>query len=289
MKKRFRLAVAVVGVAIVGLLIAEVLRLRQPSYHGKTLDEWLDEYNQAGDMSKIGPASEAIRAMGTNSLPFLLVHIKHTDSALKNKLFNIIAQQHWIKHRFYGPDPYRSASVLALSALGSNAAPLCPELAKMAEEPGINSWWGSMSLLAIGPASVPTLAKVCQNTNQFIRVEAVSMIATLKAMSAPWFSWGWFPQSPPANVRPTFGLSSVFTLEEDRELVTLLGDPDAAVRRASAEAIGAYSNPPYDQVAKLAVGPLVNALKDADPDVRLSAGRALKAIDPIAAAKEGVK
>src|SRR6266478_5224327 len=102
MKKRFRLAAAVVGVAIVGLLIAEVLRLRQPSYHGKTLDEWLDEYNQAGDMSKIGPASEAIRAMGTNSLPFLLVHIKHTDSALKNKLFNIIAQQHWIKHQFYG-------------------------------------------------------------------------------------------------------------------------------------------------------------------------------------------
>ena len=71
------------------------------------------------------------------------------------------------------------------------------------------------------------------------------------------------------------------------ELATLLEDQDMAVRRASADSIGLYKTLlPFTRVA---VQPLVKALKDSDPSVRVSAGDALKAIDPEAAARAGVR
>jgi len=72
-------------------------------------------------------------------------------------------------------------------------------------------------------------------------------------------------------------------------IAALLGHPDAAVRRASAEALGLYTGPSYTAEAKSAVPALMQAMKDADPDVRLAAGATLKRIDPEAAARAGVK
>jgi HEAT repeat protein len=69
----------------------------------------------------------------------------------------------------------------------------------------------------------------------------------------------------------------------------MLANPEAAVRRASAEAIGLYTKPPYTGVAKSAIKPLIKALRDPDGDVRLAAERTLKAIDPIAADQAGAK
>ena len=71
-------------------------------------------------------------------------------------------------------------------------------------------------------------------------------------------------------------------------IAALLGHPDAAVRRASAEALRRYGFPSTDEL-KSAVPALMQAMKDADPDVRLAAGATLKKIDPEAAAKAGVK
>jgi len=70
--------------------------------------------------------------------------------------------------------------------------------------------------------------------------------------------------------------------------MALVGDPEPAVRLASADAIALYTNPPYAEVAKSAILPLTKALNDNNPDVRHSAAAALKKIDPEAAARAGV-
>lgn len=277
---------AVLAIVVVVGLASWVLRPREPVYHGKRLSQWLDEYNRAGGMDKTGPISDAIRAMGTNTLPFLLAHIKHTESPLKGKFFSLIGKQHWVKLPFYGADPYLETSILALSALGSNAAPICPDLLKVAENPD-SSWRGTMSLLAIGPASVPTLAKACQSTNSHLRTEAVLMMAMQKAMPAPWFSWGY--SKAPVNGQLMFMVGYAVSDEDVQEMINLLANPDSAIRRASAEAIGLYTRPPYTRVAHSAVGPLTELLKEADPVLRESAAETLKKIDPEAAAKAGVK
>ncbi len=40
--------------------------------------------------------------MGTNSLPILLAHIKHTDSSIRQKLYYLARQQQFLKLPFYG-------------------------------------------------------------------------------------------------------------------------------------------------------------------------------------------
>ncbi len=144
-----------------------------------------------------------------------------------------------------------------------------------------------MSLLAIGTNSIPALAKACQNTNAHVRTQAILMIAMMKAMPSPWFSWGW--NNAPVNGRPMFTIGYAVHEETVRELIKMLENPDAAVRRASAEAIGVYSRPPYAGVARSAIPSLVEALEDADQDVRQSAEEALEKIDPKSAAQAGVR
>ena len=285
MRKRFG-TVALVTLVIIGLVSWETLRPHEPEYKGKRLSAWLEEYNTAGSMDKTKPASAAIRAMGTNCLPFLLANIKHNNSPLKQKIIKIVGKQHLIKIPFYGDDPYRNDSVLALSVLGYDAAPLCSELLKVAEKPETR-WLGNLALLAIGPESIPTLARVCQSTNEAARNEAVLMISMLKSMPAPWFSWGWGTDS--VNGRPIFILGYAVSNDDVRGMIKLLEDPDAAVRCASAEAISLYSGPAYKSVIPSAVAPLIKALNDTNAEVRISAGKALKIIDPVAAANAGVR
>ena len=286
MRKKSSAGRAVFLIAVLGVLVWMILRSNEPAYRGKRLSQWLDEYNGAGALEKTEPISDAIRAIGTNSLPFLLANIRHVDPPIKAKFFALAARQHFLRLPFYGTDPYRSTSILALHALGSQAAPLYPELLKVALDPKTH-WWGMMSLLAIGTNAIPTLAQACQSTNVQVRTEAVLLISMMRAMPPPWFSWGW--NKAPLNGRPVFGLGYAVSEEDVREMINLLKDSDPAVRRASADAIGHYTRPPYTGVAKAAVPSLMDALKDAEPGVRLSAGQTLRIIDPEAAMKGGVK
>jgi hypothetical protein len=286
MQKRVQIALAALLVMLAGLMAWRGLPEREPIYQGKRLSQWLDEYNRAGSMDKTEPTSAAIRAIGTNCLPFLLAHIKHIDSPLKTKLLALLSRQRLIKLPFYGADRYRSTSILALSALGPLAAPLCPELLPVAQNSD-TSWWGMMALLAIGSNSIPTLAATCQSTNARVRTEAVLMMSMIVSMPRPGFSWGW--GKAPVNGRPLFHLGYAVSGDDVRGIAALLGHSEATVRRASAEALGLYTGPPYAAEAKAAVPALMQAMKDADPDVRQAAGTTLKKIDPEAAAKAGIK
>lgn len=286
MEKRFVIALAILVLLGLGVIVVFSSKAKEPVYQSKSLDQWLDEYNRVSSMDKTEPASKAIRAMGTNCLPFLLAHIRHADSHLKQKLVSLIQKQKLVKLPFYGEDPYQSTSVLALRALDSQASPLLPELLPIAQDPKTR-WLGMLALLAIGTNSIPTLEKACQSTNIQVRQEAVLMIAMLKVMPPPWFSWGW--HNAPLNGKPLFFLGTAVPEQDVREMVNMLEHSDSAVRRASAEAIGLYTRTPYTAVARSGIPLLTQALKDGDEGVRRAAGETLKKIDPETAAKAGVK
>jgi hypothetical protein len=286
MRNRYRLVLVIVGVAVASSLGWEALRSAEPEYHRKKLSEWLDEYNTAGSFEKTEPASDAIRAMGTNCLPFLLANIKHRNSPLKQRFLNLVGKLHLVRLPFYKEDPHRYDSILALRALGSVAAPLYPELLKLAED-SKDFWLGSTALLAIGPESIPTLAKVCESSNEDVRIEAILRISMLKSTPGPRVFWGWGKDS--LNGRPILGLVFAVWDQDIRAMVEMLEDRNAALRRASAEAIGHYAGPAYKAVAQSAIAPLIKALNDTNADVRISAGKTLKIIDPAAAAKVSLK
>ena len=95
--KRSRAIALVVLFAAIAVAAFFALRSREPEYRGKRLSQWLEEYDRTGAMEKTGPASEAIRAMGTNALPYLFAYIKHRDPPLKMKFFGLVQKQHWLK------------------------------------------------------------------------------------------------------------------------------------------------------------------------------------------------
>lgn len=290
MKKRNRILLIGLLAIVLGGVAWAALRPHEPVYQGKRLSQWLDEYNRAETWEKTEPASKAMRAMGTNCLPFLLSHLKQTKSPIKRKFFDLVAKQHWIKFPFYGEDPYYSTSILALRALGSNAAPLCPELLNTAEDDGgwvLTAGWnmaeddggfgsGMTSLLAIGPGSIPTLTKACQSTNVEVRTLAALLIAKLTTRSS-WFAWGW--HNARVNGRPLFDIWITTSDEDVPNLISLLENPNTAIRRASADAIGRVTMQPYALSTGAAMKPLTKSLNDPDSEVRLTAAKALKTIE----------
>lgn len=80
MKKPVKIAVVMFFIMLIGAITWHVLQPREPSYQRRRLTEWLNDYNGAGSMTRIEPTDQAIRAMGTNHLPYLLAHIEHTEA-----------------------------------------------------------------------------------------------------------------------------------------------------------------------------------------------------------------
>src|SRR5262245_38689092 len=78
----------------IGLLMMAA-RLREPSYHGRSLSDWLEALEQKEDIEGAAEARVALRQMGTNALPHLLSMLRTKDSRFKSLL------QHWEgKHPF---------------------------------------------------------------------------------------------------------------------------------------------------------------------------------------------
>ena len=136
-----------------------------------------------GPRGKSGPASEAIRAMGTNALPYLFAYIKHRDSPLKMKCFGLVQKQHWLKLPPYRENRYFSPVLLALKTLGPDANPLVHELLKVFENPDTFKE-GGLALFSIGPDSIPALEQACRNSNVLVRADAALFIAERKGSTA---------------------------------------------------------------------------------------------------------
>lgn len=229
--------------------------------------------------------------MGTNCLPFLLARIKHNPSPWTAKLVPLLSKQHLLKLPFYGADRYLSASIMAVYALGPQAAPLCPELQALTNEP--RNWWSAnLALLAVGTNSIPFLETACQNTNGTAPYAAL-MIALMKSTSPPHFSWG--RMNAPLNGKPITLVGYVVGSETVAEIANMLEHPSPAVRRASAEALSLNTAlhlktaSRYTDALQSAVPLLVKACSDTNEAVRTSAAATLKTIDPEASAKAGIK
>ena len=261
------MAVALLFMAAIGMLVWQVFSLREPSYQGRSMSVWLEEYNRAGALDKTGPASEAIRAMGTNTLPHLLVHLKRKDSPLKLRLF-LLAEKH---HLAFAPPPrqtpFLSPALLSLKALGPTAKPLIPELLQLFENANTHRE-GGLALFSIGPESIPAFERACEHTNLTVRIEAASFLGMLPASynddQKYYCTWYKFrarskPQAYVARPPDSYFMVSLASLARNH--------PNAGVRCASIEALAGYYGTPYGDHPELVVHTLRKAL--GDPEVRV--------------------
>ncbi|MDB6112064.1 MAG: lyase domain protein repeat-containing protein [Pedosphaera sp.] len=267
-KKRSRIVLVVLLVAVVGGLAWQVTRPREPMYQAKPLTYWLQGYNQSPRYNQPPPlgsvtesqADEAVRQTGTNAIPTLLRLLVAKESVFTRRIVELSQKQHVIKIGYTPAWERTGQAIHAFSCLGASAKAAVPTLITMYEQDHVGNSRSAIAVAlgAIGPAAataVPLLIQGINNTNSWVRLGYIQSLGHLHA--------------EPALVVPA--------------LVRALPDPNTRVRCTAVETLGTFGAD-----ARQAVPALVELLSNRSIDVRWAATNALKAIDPEAAARAGV-
>jgi hypothetical protein len=131
---RIFLSCGLAGLAVVAIyLIVETHKLgrRDPIYQKKRLSSWMVEANSGSwPRQSLVPADEAIRQIGTNAFPMVARLLRSHDSALKSKLLALYYRQSFIRIHIRSQYDHHSCALAACWALGSEAKPLVPTVAK---------------------------------------------------------------------------------------------------------------------------------------------------------------
>jgi HEAT repeat protein len=260
-KQRVVILLCAAGVCGAVWFLAVDSRPGDPVWQGKKLSQWLQEDNGRGPGNLTDDARAAIRGMGTNAIPYLLMMAKETDSKLKLQLRSRLSR---LKIGFinrliprHNEDLFRAAA--GFEALGRAGAPAVPELSAILDEGGLNSFQAVRALDAIGPPAIPALLRAL--TNQY-RLTCSQASESLRLM----------PRE--ANIP---------------DLLHYLDDPDPMVRNYAINALPGIRLQPDAVVPKLkeqlgrpdlVVPKLMERLSDTNRSVRLNAAFAIGLFGP---------
>src|SRR6516164_3232031 len=104
MKKRVRRAVTLLLVVVVVFTAWQVCRQSEPVYAGKELSVWLQTYAPSSPAGRGSPqwreADDAMRHIGTNSIPVLLQMLRATDGKAKAWLMVLAQKQRVVRIHF---------------------------------------------------------------------------------------------------------------------------------------------------------------------------------------------
>jgi hypothetical protein len=139
--RKWRIGFGIVVVAILtSWLMVHLGGLKEPSYQGRTLTDWLNdcsvyppqgfgEYPRAFN-PRVLAAEHAVKEIGTNAIPVLLKMLQTGDSTteLKIEINVLLDRQSLIGFRFRPGYDYRNLAVFGFEILNKDAAPAVPAL-----------------------------------------------------------------------------------------------------------------------------------------------------------------
>ncbi len=246
-------------------------------YQGRPLRQWLAFYTQGvtvdargsvTDTSGLGAAGmpkqdvdKAVVQMGTDAIPTLLRLLGTSDSPFSRKWVALLQKQHFFKPPQQAWLGYSQAcqAFEALGPAGSNAVPALVNLYRQRVSAD-SQVFVLDALYAMGSNAVPALAPL-------LRDGVTKSIPMLHDESV--FLVGQVHTQPDVFVPM---------------LIAALGDSKPTARRNAARALGAYGT-----TAISAVPALIILLHNPTTVDSSAASQALKQIDPVSAARAGVK
>ncbi|MDB6021566.1 MAG: lyase domain protein repeat-containing protein, partial [Pedosphaera sp.] len=223
-------------------------------------------------------AVQAIRAMGTNAVPYLIAVLEKDEVSRFDRLMGRSAMQLLDRHR---------EAALALDALGPECKPWIPELNRILHGSGSQKE-AAVALAAIGPEGWEVLTRATAENGEMVTCclwalgsHRAAVPGTVDALLAS------YARNKPFSV----DILSLWALEEikpDQEqliplLLTGLKSDRQDLKWGSAVVLGRLG-----RKASSAVPALMELLNDRNPLVRHDAAQALEQIDPQAAARAGV-
>jgi hypothetical protein len=137
----------------------------EPVYEGKKLSTWIDELQaltQAEQANPRTPQVRAVRAIGTNAIPWLLkeMEMHPNGEAWRWRVKQVLKKQTLISYRLPNPNHLMRAEVgfRALGELGERAIPAILELV------GKHPDYVPRTLAAVGRPAIPALQNCLTNT-----------------------------------------------------------------------------------------------------------------------------
>jgi len=267
-KKRGKVLVWVVAVAVVAAVVWGAVRSVEPSYRGKRLSAWLREFDHVDDVRDVAGAREAVRNIGTNALPVMVEMLGGSDTYWRRTLTHLLGKQsviHW-RPRMAKEDQY--AALQAFEALGTMAEPAIPRIAALLTQPDAVDA-AACALAEIGPAALPTLIGALTNQNVVGRASIPFCLAQMPGDKRP--------RVPVLleclrDADPAVRFAGVLALGTVRvegatvvpALVPLMLDSAPRVRCHAAQAMGRYAMLP-----ELVVPALVRGINDPDAMTRM--------------------
>src|SRR5262245_65199958 len=117
MSKRRVITVLALAAIVVAGIATIMSRPSEPVYQGKPLSTWLEELRVSWPGAGSAKATEAVKVIGTNALPYLVSALKAKDSRLKLKLAQLFGRQNLIKFPFRLADEKRDSVFKAFMVL----------------------------------------------------------------------------------------------------------------------------------------------------------------------------
>lgn len=289
--KRMRWAVAV---GLLGIVFAVLVLWRvwpkEPAYNGRSLSHWLDEWGNAYN-DRTHPATIAIRAIGSNGLPILLARISKDQSPEFWRIVGKALPNDWNP---FSRDAYHAVTAAeAINLLGVEAKPAFPTLTNLFSGRG-HHLTAAIGLAGIGHEGVAVLLQALTNQDWAPRFSAATALGEAgsdfdKVVPALIQVVKIGGTNTEARLFRGAAANALVELHQEPELVVpvfseFLASPDADMRAWGATVLGRLGAD-----ANAAVPLLLKLRTDEDGDVRESAERALKEIDPEAAEKPLLK
>jgi HEAT repeat protein len=182
LKPVLSLLVVILACGIAVLILKFVYR-PEPSYNGKTLTQWADQFGSnnwsASGAAGAREAKAAIQKVGTNSVPFLIELIRSTESPTRSRLRRIVPRSwHTRLHLQERTQQTRRTGAHALAALGPDAAAIAlPDLIEIASRhPNEDARYVAVFAIRVlgegAEPAIPFLIQCLTNSVNIIRDEA---------------------------------------------------------------------------------------------------------------------
>jgi hypothetical protein len=175
---------AVLLIAVAGVVVWQVLMGREPVYQGRSVDSWLGDLTVSNGIMRSSHYSEdaaALKQIGPNAVPFIFRKLRQNDSLLQNKYRDAWPNLPDFVHRFLPqPKPIAFNSSWAGNALaccGTNATRMVID--KLNDEnPAVReaAWWAVSSFFAEYSISTNETISLClaalKDDDAMVRVRA---------------------------------------------------------------------------------------------------------------------
>jgi HEAT repeat protein len=286
-----------------------MLQAGEPAYRGRSLTSWVRQgYGPSATREQLQRANEAVRAIGTNALPFWVKMLSSTnDSSFRAALNADVGRK--LKFNLTTAEDRRYLGQCAFHILGEEGKSAISSLSKLLNDFQTCAL-ATVALAGLGPEGLAAITNALSNPKNPCRYWIAASLGN--CAKPPNFyaleRQGYGPWEPPAsvtgvvvpalinclkeddlNLRVFSAQSLGFLIKEPARVVPALTDllqrdTNVVTRVTTIAALGRFGS-----AAKPAKPEINRYLQDPDPLLRGSVTKALEQISPEAATAAGVK